>query len=444
MSLLTTVLLLWGFILGPATDTACIFKEASENSPLPRPWLSANPVPWITPGLRTFLLCQGTVRDVVFMLRREGDDGFLAIAPTDVFLEGAGPDGFQNITQAGNKEKEQGIFQVHEPGNYSCNYYTNTEYTPSKPSGTVTIKEYVIPPPPMLTSLESSTVDEPEMTQMSLLCVAPLSDVEFQLRQGEREMKVLIVSTSPERASFYLKLSDMGDHSPFTCRYRLNRMTAWSEDSKPVQLMWSDETLPEPVLTVEPSPHQSFEPGSTVQFRCTAPKAGLRSEAGLRFGLHLEDLYDHRLLQTQKSSGNETVFQLRNVSATDSASYSCIYTELTPPYSGSAPSDFVILRVNGPPPPPKLQALWTGKVFAGHDVVLRCQSDVTGVIVELLRDGKFVPYRILRVLNNYSDLGLHSVGPQHTGNYTCRYTSWLPEPVQSEPSNPVELLVEGN
>lgn len=84
-----------------------------------------------------------------------------------------------------------------------------------------------------------------------------------------------------------------------------------------------------------------------MQFRCTAPKAGLRSEAGLRFGLHLEDLYEHRLLQTQKSSGNETVFQLRNVSATDSASYSCIYTELTPPYSGSAPSDFVILRVNG-------------------------------------------------------------------------------------------------
>lgn len=82
-------------------------------------------------------------------------------------------------------------------------------------------------------------------------------------------------------------------------------------------------------------------------------------------------------------------------------------------------------------------------MFAGHDVVLRCQSDVTGVTVELLRDGKFVPYRILRVLNNYSDLGLHSVGPQHTGNYTCRYTSWLPEPVQSEPSNPVELLVEG-
>lgn len=78
------------------------------------------------------------------------------------------------------------------------------------------------------------------MAQMILLCVAPLKDVEFQLRQGRREMKVPMVSTSPEEVSFYLKLSDMGDQSPFTCRYRLSRMTAWSEDSEPVELMWSD------------------------------------------------------------------------------------------------------------------------------------------------------------------------------------------------------------
>lgn len=80
---------------------------------------------------------------------------------------------------------------------------------------------------------------------------------------------------------------------------------------------------------------------------------------------------------------------------------------------------------------------------AGRDAVLRCQSDVPGVTMELLRDGKSVPYRILRVLSTYSDLGLHFVGPQHTGNYTCRYTFWGPKPVDSEPSNAVELLVEG-
>lgn len=78
------------------------------------------------------------------------------------------------------------------------------------------------------------------MARMTLLCVAPLNDVEFQLRQGRREMKVPMVSTSPEEVNFYLKLSDMGDQSPFTCRYRLSRMTAWSEDSEPLELMWSD------------------------------------------------------------------------------------------------------------------------------------------------------------------------------------------------------------
>ena len=54
-----------------------------------------------------------------------------------------------------------------------------------------------------------------------------------------------------------------------------------------------------------------------------------------------------------------------------------------------------------------------------------------------------MPHRILRVLNSYSKLELHFVGPEHTGNYTRRYTSWQPEPVHSEPSNSVELLVEG-
>lgn len=65
-------------------------------------------------------------------------------------------------------------------------------------------------------------------------------DVEFQLRQGEQELNLPSISTSPEQIKFYLKLSDLGDQSPFTCRYRLHSDTAWSNDSEPVELMWSD------------------------------------------------------------------------------------------------------------------------------------------------------------------------------------------------------------
>lgn len=80
----------------------------------------------------------------------------------------------------------------------------------------------------------------PRMAQRILVCVAPLNDVEFQLRQGDLVLKVPSISASPERVSFYLKFSHVGDQSPFTCRYRLNSISDWSENSNPVEIMWSD------------------------------------------------------------------------------------------------------------------------------------------------------------------------------------------------------------
>nr|XP_048313318.1 alpha-1B-glycoprotein-like isoform X5 [Myodes glareolus] len=336
MSLLAAVLLLWG----PATDAApSVLKDNTGNKPLPRPWLSVEPVSWITPGLSTFLVCQAPLPDVTFLLKREGDVGFQEVAETDGFLELAAPDGFLETAEARKGDKELATFLVHKPGTYSCSYLIHTSAVPSAPSDTVTIKEYVIPPPPVLTSSGSFTVILLMKVHRTLVCEAPLMDVEFQLRQGEHKLNLPSISTSPEQIKFYLKRSDLGDQSPFTCRYRLHSNTAWSNDSEPVELMWSDETLPAPELTAEPS-NQTIEPDSMVQFRCTAPKAGLR------FGLHREDPYESILLQTLKTAGNEAVFQLHNVSAEDTADYSCIYVELAPPFSGSAPSEFVELTVD--------------------------------------------------------------------------------------------------
>lgn len=79
------------------------------------------------------------MQGVTFLLRREGDD-FLEVAEKDGFLEGAEPDGFLDVTQA--RYKEQAIFLVHQPGNYSCSYQTHRECASSKPSDIVTIKKY--------------------------------------------------------------------------------------------------------------------------------------------------------------------------------------------------------------------------------------------------------------------------------------------------------------
>lgn len=90
--------------------------------PLPRPWLSAEPVPWITPFLGTYLVCQAAMRGVTFLLRLEGDDSFL------------------KVTTAQHMEKAW--FIIRKPGNYSCSYRTHAEGIPSEPSASMTIKEY--------------------------------------------------------------------------------------------------------------------------------------------------------------------------------------------------------------------------------------------------------------------------------------------------------------
>lgn len=78
-------------------------------------------------------MCEAELQNVAFLLRREGDDGFLEVAETDLVL-GA------SEVKAGNKE--QAIFLVHQPGTYSCSYQTRTSDVPSVPSDTVTIEEY--------------------------------------------------------------------------------------------------------------------------------------------------------------------------------------------------------------------------------------------------------------------------------------------------------------
>lgn len=93
----------------------------------------------------------------------------------------------------------------------------------------------------------------------------------------------------------------------------------------------------------------------------------------------------------------------------------------------------------GPLPKPQLQPLWSGAVSPGHDAILHCKGSlrrVPHITFELLQEGKGV------VTRSYSpeNLVLTYVGPQHAGNYTCRYSSW---PFVSDLSDPVELRVAG-
>lgn len=100
--------------------------------------------------------------------------------------------------------------------------------------------------------------------------------------------------------------------------------------------------------------------------------------------------------------------------------------------------------LTGPPPRPKLEALWTGVVPLGHEAHFRCHGHVPKVSMELVREGFRTPFWMNQAMTSTSaELKLPFVGPQHTGNYSCRYTALSPFTFESGTSDPVEVRVAG-
>lgn len=63
--------------------------------------------------------------------------------------------------------------------------------------------------------------------------------------------------------------------------------------------------------------------------------------------------------------------------------------------------------------------------------------------MELVREGFKTPFWMASTTSTSAFLKLSFVGPQHTGNYSCRYTALSPFTFESGISDPVEVVVEG-
>lgn len=98
--------------------------------------------------------------------------------------------------------------------------------------------------------------------------------------------------------------------------------------------------------------------------------------------------------------------------------------------------------LTGPPPKPILEALWKGKVSLGNEAVFQCHSQVPQVTMQLVRKGFKIPFLMASTRSTSAYLKLPFVGPQHTGNYSCRYSAQPPFTFESGISDPVELMVE--
>lgn len=98
----------------------------------------------------------------------------------------------------------------------------------------------MLPPPRLRVNRGLGSVLRPG-ERASLVCYAPLSGVDFQLRRSEKVLFVPMASTSPDRVFFQLDALTPADSGLYTCRYRLRQEhTPWSVDSAPVELLLSD------------------------------------------------------------------------------------------------------------------------------------------------------------------------------------------------------------
>ncbi|XP_006897410.1 PREDICTED: alpha-1B-glycoprotein-like [Elephantulus edwardii] len=290
--------------------------ELTGREILPPPTLSADPGPWLIPGLTTKLVCHGPLKEVAFVLRKVEDPKFMRKYVPTSFI---------------------GTFYILHPGSYSCSYETSSSGLRSEPSQTVIIEELDFFPAPRLQKQSNQVILTPG-TLVSLLCTADLSDVKFiLLREGRTIQMTSMLYKSPESISSTVFIQEGGR---YTCRYTLRgKPSIWSRDSNPVEMLVSDEALSKPTVSLV-SEDLNLTLGSDLVLRCQGPVAGAT------FVLLKETA--KRPLKVMSSAGHGVDFRIPDIGVHVSGNYSCLYLETRNGPSGSGLSEPLELRVEGP------------------------------------------------------------------------------------------------
>ncbi|XP_006868443.1 PREDICTED: alpha-1B-glycoprotein-like [Chrysochloris asiatica] len=353
----------------------------AEN--LPPPSLSVQPGPWLIRGVTTTVLCQGPMSRAIFSLVRAGHS---------------------QVIKKWIHEEAKAVFPIALAGSYSCSYTTtelhDTSWPPSEPSQTVTIEE--------------------------------LDAMPILLKSGNRVENVTFTTKEPGTCYFNFNIQEGGS---YTCRYTLSSVqTIWSRDSRPLEIFVSDGSLPKPTLSLV-SKDLKLTPGSEVILRCQG------SLAGATFVLVKEDV--KRPLQVVSATGSSVDISIPEIGVHVSGNYSCLYLKTRNGSSGSGQSETLALRVKGLMPKPLLWSVWSNTVTPGRDILLQCMSPLPDMRYELQHEGKVVIHMDYHSHNNIANFPLFNVGPQHAGNYSCRYYTYDGKSyVSSEDSDPMELRVE--
>ncbi|XP_056681587.1 venom metalloproteinase inhibitor DM43-like [Monodelphis domestica] len=386
--------------------------EATGEEPLPAPSLRADPGPWILHGLDTQLHCQGALLGMTFDLYRDGE----------------------LVSSSHTPPGAEATFVIREAGNYSCLY--RAPGTKSAPSQTI---HAAIPdslPKPSFSSGDNRVIRPGD--SVTFHCGGRFSRLEFKLfKDGQQVFVPRLSSSDPQRIRFHLMDLRPEDGGTYSCRYRFkDGPPIWSEDSEPLELVLSTETLAKPSLSVEPR-GPAIPRGTNVTMRCRG------SQPNVRFVLLKKG--SPGPVSVLSSAEPHVDFVLPDILSYDTGNFSCLYLQAVAPLAGSQRSEDVEIRVDGLLPKPTLHPMHP-IVAPGRDAVLRCSGEIPNSHFQLFRDGENEELEVwaLPINDRAADFLLKNSNRQDGGKYRCRYATRVAPILVSEMSDPAELQVTGH
>ncbi|XP_029770332.1 immunoglobulin superfamily member 1-like [Terrapene carolina triunguis] len=190
--------------------------------------------------------------------------------------------------------------------------------------------------------------------------------------------------------------------------------------------------LPVPGPSISVSPSSVIAPGGAVTIRCQC-RCEARRLLLYKGGIRIREL---------DADGDGGEFTIPSARREDSGSYSCQSHSGSDPPNWSDPSDsmrIVVAELSYPKPSISLRP--SEGVTLGGAVTIRCRGRHQNVRFLLYKDGNPNLLQDVEPAGDMAEFPIRNVSRRRGGNYRCSYRSKSDRPVQSEPSDPVELVV---
>ncbi|XP_043357090.1 immunoglobulin superfamily member 1-like isoform X7 [Dermochelys coriacea] len=380
----------------------------------PKPSISLSPSQGVSVGGAVAVWCRGKRQGMQFVLNKEGRQ-------------------FQTVTSNGL----EAVFSIsnvswEDRGSYNCSYHSRSEpFTVSSPSDPVelVVRDASLPRPSI--SL-SPTGDTTPGADVIIRCQGQQRDARFFLHRAGDLNPPRHMDPAGDGAEFHIPTVGWPYGGNYSCSYRpRSEPFVSSQPSDPVQLMVAEPSYPKPSISLSPSWGVAL--GGAMAVWCQG------QHRGVRFVLNKE----RRHFSPVDSNGFGAVFPISKVRWEDRGSYSCSYHSRSEPFAVSSPSDPVELVLRDPSlPRPSISLSLTGVTTSVADVTIRCQGQRRDVRFFLHKAGDLNPLRHMDPAANGAKFRIPNVGRQHGGSYSCSYRLRSEPFISSEPSDPVQLVVE--